>query len=297
MMTKYFICGPSWIRSWLSCAIPNSTCVDSASKCDLYVVSLYCLGTVKGVIMTKHKRTADPPKDAKSVFILIDVFTQNQRIATGEFDYVIHPYRNPPPIIASSAKSGSFFIPVYGLFHTHVEKSLEESVNCTPAFDRRYKCVFLSSHPTGDRARIPKVLSSFIEIEIFGNISNRPVDVGEKRDEIHENVYKFVCDLYRQAEYVLIIENEQVDGYVSEKIDLALACGATPIYFGALDVADYVNDKYIITGSWDNPESVVSKIVFPRQTQPPAYPDYFTDHGLSFINRIPPGMQLDAHDS
>jgi len=51
---------------------------------------------------------------------------------------------------------------------------------------------------------------------------------------------------YKRYKFVITFENRQLKGYLTEKIMNALLAGVIPIYFGAPDVAKYLNPKRFV---------------------------------------------------
>ena len=53
-------------------------------------------------------------------------------------------------------------------------------------------------------------------------------------------------DLYKDYKFVLAIENKDMNGYFTEKINNPLIANSIPIYWGNKKVFDYINKKRII---------------------------------------------------
>lgn len=82
-------------------------------------------------------------------------------------------------------------------------------------------------------------------------------------------------DIFSPYKFVICIENEDIDGYITEKLINPMYCGSIPIYLGAKDVGEHFNTKSFIHvrdfESWedciryviqvDNDESLRAKIL------------------------------------
>lgn len=273
-MQKYFVCGPNWCNHWVETQFSGIVRTDSASQCDLYVISLFGFGTPKGLDFISKRRLSHPPAHAKTLFILIDVYTDNDLLVADTFDYVVHPYANPPDNIRG--KLGTWHVPVWALYHHIVKKCIQESVRQNPVIERSKMCVMVSSHPTESRLRIINELGD--QLEVFGTICGGPAIPHCEDPELG---YVKVCDIMRASKYVLVVENMFEPGYVSEKIMLALGCGAIPIYCGAPDVDLYVKHKSILQFELDAVDAVSFNFLNHEYD-----PDYMTDYSKIVIDRV-----------
>jgi len=61
--------------------------------------------------------------------------------------------------------------------------------------------------------------------------------------------WKSTVDIYKSYKFVIAFENEEIEGYISEKLVLPMIARAIPIYLGAPDVSQYFNPKSFINVS------------------------------------------------
>jgi hypothetical protein len=62
----------------------------------------------------------------------------------------------------------------------------------------------------------------------------------------NQNYISGAVTLYKDFNFVVAFENSAVEGYITEKLLTAFLAGAVPIYFGAPDVANYINPAAMI---------------------------------------------------
>jgi hypothetical protein len=104
------------------------------------------------------------------------------------------------------------------------------------------KCSVVDSGKWEHRNQLIKKAQSIInDIDIFGNISGKPLK-GWHRNETNE---KFL-GLYNYAFY-LSLENSSGVDYISEKLWDAILCECVPIYNGAPNVLDYLIEGSFIS--------------------------------------------------
>ena len=73
--------------------------------------------------------------------------------------------------------------------------------------------------------------------------------------------------LYRKFRYCLVLENSQVDMYISEKIALAFLAGCIPIYYGTTKVFDLFNPNAFIFYDIDHTDLALEQIQYLEQNQ------------------------------
>lgn len=69
-------------------------------------------------------------------------------------------------------------------------------------------------------------------------------------------------NIFSPYKFVVAFENEQILGYISEKITNPMLCGSIPIYLGASDVVEHFNPKsFINVSDFDNFESCINHVL------------------------------------
>lgn len=302
-----FICGPDDLWPWLSRSLvspaQSKTPVRAqrSKDCEVFIVTLYALGTVKGVHATQvaqARNNSGVPEAATKVFVLVDTYTENQYVIQGYFDYVVHPYRYPPESLRNPAKISTHFVPVYAIYQDITRGSIETQ-NADENTDIIQSAVFVSSHPTEDRRRIVQQFTDLLGIPVKRYGHDSDPSLRSKGDGI-PYAYTEVCNAYHRYEYAIVIENTITLGYVSEKLLLAIGSGIVPIYFGAPDAADFVDSSLYVEGFSllrQSPEVALRALEAFKATRgaPPhqrAFESCLTPFGKTFL-----AWQLDAPDT
>jgi len=103
------------------------------------------------------------------------------------------------------------------------------TTNCVPfrqyAAQRIYDKVGLSIH-SGPKCQLNNNVSSVIPEELLSD-----------RKSYHSN-YQY---LFHQYKYCLVMENDAIDGYITEKIIMGFLGGCLPIYYGTKEIFDIFN--------------------------------------------------------
>lgn len=116
-----------------------------------------------------------------------------------------------------------------------------------PNINRKYSIAYCSSNKVNIREDIFNVFVWRMGVEQCHSLGKncgsypqtiRKVDGDWKNGELIEK--------YSEYKFVLAMENNNVDGYVTEKIINAFYSGAVPIYWGSPKVLDYFNPKAFI---------------------------------------------------
>jgi hypothetical protein len=91
-------------------------------------------------------------------------------------------------------------------------------------------CIIAGKHPI--RTAAVEELSKYFKVDVFGGMSNSPVD--EK------------YSIAKNYQYMLCLENDLYPGYVTEKLVEAYVCESVPLYWGSTEGNDYLNSKSFI---------------------------------------------------
>ncbi|PIA47316.1 hypothetical protein AQUCO_01400169v1 [Aquilegia coerulea] len=100
----------------------------------------------------------------------------------------------------------------------------------------------------------------------YPECANDPISSPRWYDHLH-------CAM-SHYKFVLAIENTVIDSYVTEKLFYALDAGAVPIYFGALNVHDFVPPHSIIDGTKFSSMEELAAYVKALANDPVAYAEY-----------------------
>lgn len=115
-----------------------------------------------------------------------------------------------------------------------------------------------------ERLKIIRYFSSTGNFDLFGY----GWDKGAADDELNQGLKKCYkgsvaskAETIRNYKFAICFENAIFPGYVTEKIFDALVAGVVPIYYGAPDIADYVNSgAFIDYTKYDSPERMYEYI-------------------------------------
>ena len=91
-------------------------------------------------------------------------------------------------------------------------------------------CIIAGKHPM--RTAAVHELSKYVKVDVFGGMSNSPIN--EK------------YSVAKNYQYMLCFENDLYPGYVTEKLVEAYVCEAVPLYWGSTEGNDYLNSKSFI---------------------------------------------------
>jgi len=105
--------------------------------------------------------------------------------------------------------------------------------------DKKF-CLFTSRNLLNNNKKI-----IYNELSKFGKIDT--LDMFDKRVK-NKTCYNSIelLELYNEYKFVLSIENSHTDGYVTEKVFNVFLAGSIPIYDGAPNILDYLNNDSFI---------------------------------------------------
>ena len=124
-------------------------------------------------------------------------------------------------------------------------------------------CAFIyRNYHCRERIQFCKKLMKYKMVDCYGSVLNNKT---LKNDNTATMAYQdTLINTYSNYKFVIAFENKSIDGYVCEKISMPLYAGAIPIYWGANDVADYINQECFINvndfNSFDDCIDYVKKV-------------------------------------
>jgi hypothetical protein len=127
-------------------------------------------------------------------------------------------------------------------------KNSEEKIPLKPDF-----CCFMYSNCDTNRFQGVKNRQHFFSLmnQMTNNaVHNKGKCLNPFFAKFHNNGgWQNNCNIYKPYKFVIAFENEQIEGYITEKLILPMIVRCIPIYLGAPDVNKYFNPKSFINVS------------------------------------------------
>lgn len=212
-------------------------------------------------------------------------------------EYFDAPERNYPPLfrVFKPSDPNSFQIPflVIAYFELVRVKNLSLDLNDIRLFkniNRPYFLAYCASRPVSIRDNLFKLLQEKDQTGSAHGLG-RCQNTGKKIDGTWHEMY----NVYKDYRFVIAMENNLVENYVTEKVLNALISGAIPIYWGYSKlVKNIFNEKAIIFvqdfGSLEECAEYIIKV----DTTPSLYqqymnePRFVTDFGKGYFDGTNP---------
>lgn len=97
------------------------------------------------------------------------------------------------------------------------------------------------------RIKYFNLVSQYKKVDALGECcKNTDIPTSRHINNENETYNDIAVDLYKDYKFVLAIENKDMNGYFTEKINNPLIANSIPIYWGNKKVFDYINKKRII---------------------------------------------------
>ena len=106
-------------------------------------------------------------------------------------------------------------------------------------------CAFIVSNrrDTNGRGAMLDALASYRHVNSYGRVGNNTRFPGRLSGlPAREQCFA----VYQSCRFVLCFENSRADNYITEKLLIARAAGAVPIYRGAANIAEYFNPRAFV---------------------------------------------------
>ena len=202
------------------------------SKC---IISIYTIHDTKDVI----NNTKDITNNTKDVInnncINICINGENKKCTKGTDIGIITnlQYTNP-----------------YNIYFPQINLSLWERRDvCIKPNSKKHFCAYMYSYDIPHRVNIFNYISTYKKVDAMGK------SCFNMNDKVHNtrNIYDkdktyndIAVSLYSDYKFVLALENEDSNGYVTEKLLNPLLASSIPIYYGSVDAFKIINKKRVI---------------------------------------------------
>ena len=121
-------------------------------------------------------------------------------------------------------------------------------------------CAFIVSNrrDTNGRGAMLDALASYRHVNSYGRVGNNTRFPGRLSGlPAREQCFA----VYQSCRFVLCFENSRADNYITEKLLIARAAGAVPIYRGAANIAEYFNPRaFVAFDEQASVEAVVERV-------------------------------------
>lgn len=143
------------------------------------------------------------------------------------------------------------YIPSYSISFAQYDISPESLIKIHLPKKKRF-CAFINSN---NDAKFKGITDSQNFYNLLQNMSENRV---ENLDSYLSNK-----ELLSEYKFVIVFENEQIDGYISDKITNTMIAGTIPIYLGTNDVKNHFNkESFICVNDFSDWQSCINYILY-----------------------------------
>ena len=148
-----------------------------------------------------------------------------------------------PVFIQENAKYHIYYPQMYSSLAEH-RKSIEPSDYIS---DKIKFCAYMYNKKHDHRKRIFDLISSYKRVDGLGECcKNTSIPTTRHINNENETYNDIAIEMYKDYKFVIAMENEDKDGYFTEKIINPIIANSIPIYWGNKKVFDYINKKRVI---------------------------------------------------
>jgi len=108
-----------------------------------------------------------------------------------------------------------------------------------------------------------KELMNYIKIDSFGScLNNKRSGISLSEISFQSSSIGKLLDIYQKYKFVIVLEEISTKTYITENLLIALLSGAVPIYYGAIDIDQFMPEKKSIINVMDynNPKVLADEI-------------------------------------
>jgi hypothetical protein len=135
-----------------------------------------------------------------------------------------------------------------------------------PKNTQKYAAVlYIASHTIDFRQQAASQISDIIEIHFGGSCHVPTKDPRNGKIVKLDGGWPGNSKFYSDYKYCMVMENSQVEGYITEKLINAYLGGCLPIYYGTEEVFEIFNAKSFIFYDINNPQPALDEIQYLQQ--------------------------------
>ena len=139
----------------------------------------------------------------------------------------------------------------YNIYFSQLELSLWERHDVfSKTNTKKYFCAYMYSYDIPHRVNIFNYISTYKKVDAMGkscfNIENNKKSNTRNVYDKDKTYNDIAVEIYSDYKFVLALENEDGNGYVTEKLLNPLLASAIPIYYGSADAFKIINKKRVI---------------------------------------------------
>jgi len=166
------------------------------------------------------------------------------------------------PVLKENVNINAIYYPqMYSSLFEH-KKSVDKNDYIQQNKNKFCAYMYRQKHP--HRIKYFNLVSQYKKVDALGECcKNTDIPTSRHISNDKETYNDIAVELYKDYKFVLAIENTDMDGYFTEKLNNPLIANSIPIYWGNNKVFDYINKKRVIY-----------------------IPDYTEDELLNVIKRI-----------
>jgi hypothetical protein len=123
-------------------------------------------------------------------------------------------------------------------------------------FPEKDICVIISNSNGFIRNKFLEKLEKYVKIDYLGNYKNNNTDILN----IYYNSFDFI-NYISQYKFIISMENNREETYITEKIIHGLLAKIVPVYWGSRNIHDYINKERILSLFDDNNEEEMNNII------------------------------------
>ena len=194
----------------------------------------------------------------------------------GEPNFITKEARKKILVVGSKVNACDLYLPFYALFCLFAEKdlhslcasSLETGRTSLKDWKSRDFCFYAYSNYNSTRFQGVSKRRKFYQIFTkmcpgrIHNYGGDGVDVVFEKPKNQKGSFPNNDQLMKRFKFVIAFENEELDGWISEKMVNPLFAGAIPIYMGAPDVSKQFNpDCFINVSNYLSFEDCIEDII------------------------------------
>lgn len=131
-----------------------------------------------------------------------------------------------------------------------------ENVEETTNYPEKDVCVIISSGIGVVRNKFIEKLEKYVKIDYLGNYKNNNTDILN----INYNSLDFI-NYISQYKFIISMENNREETYITEKIIPGLLAKIVPVYWGSKNIHDYINNERILALLDDNNDEEMDNVI------------------------------------
>ena len=125
-------------------------------------------------------------------------------------------------------------------------------------FTGRKFMAYMQGHCVGYRDEFFDLVSTYKRVDGIGGCKNNmPADFDKK------GAWWEAVQIYQNYKFVITLESQIINGYITEKILGPMITGSIPIYIGSGDIGDHFNERsFINVARYSSLEKVMERIIY-----------------------------------